>query len=68
MKQVGPANGTVPSSIVAPVAREGVDLLLRLSLLLVLLRSPSVLLPLFWLRGIEMTVLGRRAIRSRGSQ
>ena len=66
MKQVGPANGTVPSSIVAPVAREGVDLLLRLSLLLVLLRSPSVLLPLFWLRGSEMVPLGCRVVRSRG--
>jgi len=47
VKQVGLTGETVPlSAIVYPVG-EGVNLLLRLALLLALLRPSSVLLPLF---------------------
>lgn len=55
MKQAEPVGGTVPPSVVAPV--------LRLAMLLVLLRSPLVLLSLFWLRGSEMMALGCQVVR-----
>ena len=41
-----------------------VNLLVRLALLLLLLRSPLTLIPLFWQRGSKMMVLGRLAIKS----
>ena len=41
-----------------------VNLSLRLALLLVLLRSPSMLVPLFWLRGSEIMTLGCQAVRN----
>jgi len=60
MKQVRPADGTVVA-----VVGEKVNLLVRLALLLLLLRSPLALIPLFWQRGSKMMVLGRLAVRSR---
>ena len=66
VKEVGPASGTVSPFIVILLAREEVNLLLRLALLLKSLRSSPIFLPLFWLRGREMTVLGYQATRSRG--
>ena len=66
MKQAGPAGETAPPSTVPPSTGEGVNLLVRLTLLLVLMRLPLVPLPLFWLRGSEMKALGRQTIKSRG--
>ena len=59
MKQVGPVGG------IMPLLEKRVNLQVRFALLLSLLRSPSVLLPLFWLIGRGIIVLGCLAARSR---
>jgi len=64
MKQVRPAGETVPPSTTALVVGEGVNVLVRLALLLSFLRSPLVPLPLFCQRGNGMMVLGHLAVKS----
>ena len=67
VKQVGLVGDVVLPSVVVPILEKGVNLLVRLALLLlVLLRLILVSLPLYWLRRSGMIVLGRLAAKSQG--
>lgn len=61
VKQMGLASGTVPPFMSILLLKKGVNLLLGLTLMMKLLRSPSLYLPLSWLKGLKC-----QAVRSWG--
>ena len=66
MKQVGPGSETVPPSASTLILGERGQPASEVGLVVSVIEVSSSVYIVFWLRGNEMTMLGCRAIRSRG--